>query len=111
MPTTSDERANRVARNEASFREINATLHEGLTAADLEQGERAAFVCECGDESCHALVQLPLARYEAVRAHPDRFIVVAGHEITDVERVVERAGSCAVVEKLDRGDALDIVRR
>jgi hypothetical protein len=107
---TSPERASRVAANEASFREINATLHEGLSRAQLEQDEPVAFVCECGVATCHALVRIPIDRYQAARAHPERFLIVPGHEALDVERVVDRGESWAIVEKLDRGDALEIVR-
>ena len=105
----SDERANRIAANEASFREINATLHEGLSKAELEAEEPVAFVCECGVASCHALVRIPLDRYEAARAHRDRFVIVPGHEAPDVERIVERDEVWAIVEKLDRADVLHIV--
>ena len=108
---TSTERANRVAANEASFREINATLHDGLSKAQLEQDEPVAFVCECGVASCHALVRIPIDRYQAAREHPERFVIVPGHEMPDVERIVDRNAAWAVVEKLDRGDVLDIVRR
>jgi hypothetical protein len=105
----SRERINRVARNEARFREVNATLHDGLAAADLAPDERAAFVCECGDADCHELVKLPIDRYEAARAHGDRFVVRPGHEILEAERVVEGGETWIVVEKLDRADAIDIV--
>ena len=106
---TPSERANRIAANEASFREINATLHDGLSKAELEQDEPVAFVCECGMASCHALVRIPLERYKAARAHNARFVIVPGHEVPDVERVVDRNESWAVVEKLDRANVLDIV--
>ena len=105
----SNERANRVAANEASFREINATLHEGLSKAEREEGEPVAFVCECGLASCHSLVRMPIERYQGARAHPARFVIVPGHEIADVERVLEHHDTWAIVEKLDRADVLDIV--
>ena len=37
--------------------------------------------------------------YESVRAYPERFLVLAGHEEVDIERVVEAHGSWVVVEK------------
>jgi len=40
--------------------------------------------------------------YEAVRANPRRFMVVAGHERLDAETVVERHPEYLVVEKLDQ---------
>ena len=38
------------------------------------------------------LVALTLAQYEAVRANPRRFVIVRGHELPEVEVVVERHG-------------------
>jgi hypothetical protein len=106
---TSSERANRIAANEASFREINATLHDGLSKAQLEQDEPVAFVCECGMAGCHALVRIPLDRYQAARSHNERFVILPGHEAPDVERIVDRNASWAIVEKLDKADVLDVV--
>jgi hypothetical protein len=106
----SPERINLVARNEARFREINATLEDGLAKIDLEEGEPVAFVCECGNADCHQLVPIPLGRYVQAREHSDHFVVMPGHEIRGVERVADRGDTWLVVEKLDRADALDIVR-
>jgi hypothetical protein len=49
---------------------------------------------------CNSLVELTLAEYEAVRDSARRFFMVDGHEIPDIERVVERAPRYIVVEKL-----------
>jgi hypothetical protein len=93
-----DERARRVGANEALFRHVNERI--------LEVGERfgigaaeADFVCECGDASCTELVALTLEEYEAVRVSPYRFFVVPGHDISDVEDVVEHHQRYDVVEK------------
>jgi hypothetical protein len=93
-----DERAERVARNESRFREIN----EGLRA-DLERlpvaPEMIPFVCECGSTSCTGMVEVTLAEYEAVRANSRHFVVLPGHEIPDTEAVIELTDRFAVVEK------------
>jgi hypothetical protein len=41
-----------------------------------------------------------------VRAHPDRFLVVTGHELPRFERVVEDHGRYVVVEK--QGEAGEV---
>ena len=64
------------------------------------------FVCECADPSCSAHLTLPLREYEAVRAYPDRFLLVAGHQRPEVERVVEDHGAYLVVAKI--GEAGEI---
>lgn len=93
------DRRERIARNEASFREINETLERGLNRAPREEGELAGFVCECGDRDCTALVHVTLPRYQAVRADPMLFLICPGHEMPDAEEVVERGDRYAVVRK------------
>jgi hypothetical protein len=83
-----DERARRIADNESRFREINERLRADLRALP-EDGERVDFVCECGKVDCAERVSLTLAEYETVRASPLDFLIVPGHEIGDVEDVVD----------------------
>lgn len=61
--------------------------------------ETAVFVCECGHLGCSETVELAIAEYEAVRTDFDRFLIVPGHEIEEVDLVVERRGSYFVVIK------------
>src|SRR5690242_18778558 len=90
----------RVARNQATLRLVN----EGIEA----DGRRTqlAFLCECGRIGCNRVLMLGRGEYEALRANPRRFIVVPGHEVTELERVVERHAGHAVVETLQ--DARDV---
>jgi len=98
MPDTREER---IARNEARFRDINERLRGDLqTLAD--ETEPLRFVCECGNASCREGVPLAIGEYLAVRADPLHFAVAPGHEIPDVESVVERHDRYVVVEKPDR---------
>ncbi len=100
------DRRERVARNEASFREINETLEGGLRSAPREDGELSGFVCECGDRDCTALVHATLPQYQAVRADPMLFLICPGHEVPDVEDVVERGDRYAVVRKHEDARAI-----
>ena len=52
------------------------------------------------------LVELTVAEYEHVRASATHFMLVPGHEIPSIERVVQRAPSYVVVEKL--GEAAEV---
>ncbi len=81
--------------NEALFREVNERIRE-ITTWDTG----AEFLCECGDPDCAQPIVMTVDEYEAVRSRPTRFLIVAGHEVPDVERVVERTDRFAVVEKL-----------
>ncbi len=93
----------RVGINESIFRDVNERIRELGDELDAPATE---FVCECADPACTARLSLPLGAYEAVRAFPDRFFVVAGHQRSDAERVVEGQGEYLVVEKL--GEASEI---
>ena len=90
--------ADRIARNEAIFREINESIARGQWPGDPR--ERIAFRCECGILSCNMLVEVAAADYERIRSDPRRFLLVRGHEITAVEEVIEGRESYVVVEKL-----------
>ena len=87
----------RVARNEALFREFNERVED---LADTVDVDRIRFVCECGDLDCLERVELTRAAYEEVRSDPTRFVVAAGHEKADIERVVAYGEGYVVVEKL-----------
>ena len=98
---TSEER---VARNEAVFREFNERVEAVADSFDVQgegQSQRIEFVCECGRLDCLDRIELTRAQYEAVRADPRRFVVVPGHEDPRVARAVEQQPRFLVVEKLD----------
>ena len=90
----------RIAINEATYRKIN----EGIRA-DPADG-RIAFLCECGRLGCNQLIQLSRAEYEAVREDARRFAIVPGHEIAEVEDVVEQHEDYAVIQK--RAETSDV---
>ena len=93
-----DERATRVGHNEALYRQVNERIEELNDAFDGTTGD-FVVVCECGDLHCMEQITVARSAYEETRANPHRFIVKPGHEVPDVEQVVERAGSHVVVEK------------
>jgi hypothetical protein len=87
----------RVARNEALFREFNERVED---LADTVEAHRVRFVCECGDLDCLERVELTRAAYEEVRSDATRFVVARGHEKPEIERLVARGEGYLVVEKL-----------
>lgn len=101
-----DERSARLAKNEAIFRAGN----ESIDKAAGGRMENVPYLCECGEKSCLARVELTPAEYEAVRAHAARFFVVPGHEdLTAGEVVVGNYDRFRVVEK--QGEARELVER
>ena len=89
----------RIAQNEATFRLINEDIERGRDAEDDQT--LVGFVCECGAAHCTRLIELTPAEYEHVRDDPCTFAIVDGHEIPDVETVVERHPRYMVVRKLE----------
>jgi hypothetical protein len=92
------------ARNQTVFREVNENVAK-LTGLVTEVGYNL-FICECSDTSCAESLEITAAEYEGVRAQGTRFVVVPGHELEAVERVVEGNRRFLVVEKL--GPAAEI---
>ena len=96
----------RIARNETLFREVNERIEAGRWPT--QRGKPAAFRCECGSLRCNLLVELTLEDYERVRESATHFVLVPGHEIPAIERVVERESTYVVVEKV--GEAAEVAQ-
>ena len=92
-----EDREARIVRNEALFREVNEQI-DTLNNAGA-QAKSLPVVCECGSSSCTDVIRIERSDYEAVRAHPERFLIKPGHQIEDVEDVVEERAMFAIVAK------------
>jgi hypothetical protein len=86
----------RAAAAEVNGRQVNEAIERGTRAAGA-----AVFVCECGELGCTETVELTISEYEGVRSGFERFLVVPGHEIEEIEDVVERHDGYLVVAKRD----------
>jgi hypothetical protein len=89
-------RASRVALHvfRATNQEIARVEHElGSDGSLLE------VVCECGRDDCAELITVSESVYEQTRSAPRRFLLVAGHELPEIERVVNRYNGFVVGEK------------
>ena len=91
------ESAERKARTESAFREVNERIAEN--AARFEAGE-TTFICECDDPHCTERVEATLEEYEHVRAEGARFLIAPGHADSAIELVVERRSGFVIVEKM-----------
>ena len=100
--------AERVARNDASFRRSNEQLESFSEQLGFEPDELRPFLCECAETTCTTVLQLTGTEYEQVRRSPVRFINAAGHVASAQgwARVVEEFDRYSVVEKV--GEAADI---
>ncbi|MDX6513866.1 MAG: hypothetical protein QOE36_3370 [Gaiellaceae bacterium] len=91
----------RIARNDARFREANESILSTAAEYAVDTG-LLPFICECASPDCTEIVQLSREEYERVRANPKWFINSPAHADDRRCRVVERAERYMVVEKLDR---------
>ena len=89
------------AENELIFKARN-NQSSHLAEQVLDQTDAAEiplrFICECSNEHCQERIEVTLADYQAIRHHPKRFVLVPGHEQTDIEEIVATDGYM-VVEK------------
>ena len=99
-----DERARRIGENEVLYRAVNERI-EDLNEAFGMLAESMAVICECGKLECTEQIQLPIPVYERVRADPAQFVVIPGHELPDVEHIVERHEGFNIIRKEPGGPA------
>jgi hypothetical protein len=81
-----DVRCERAARNQSLFREVNERIRELSGSAMF-----AMFICECTDQTCDEAVSLTRQEYERIRSDSNSFFVVEGHEIREIEEIVDSA--------------------
>jgi hypothetical protein len=94
IPAGGSRSVERAASAEVNGRRVNEAIERGAQGTG-----RAVFVCECGRLGCSETVEMAISEYEGVRSGFDRFLVVPGHQIDEIEDVVERHDSYLVVAK------------
>lgn len=95
-----ESRGVRAARNQSLFRAVNEELERLEKNWQLETLD---LICECAVLECDKRLSMTLQEYARVREHPTRFIVLSGHEITDIDHVVESSDGYVIVEKIGAG--------
>ncbi len=93
-----DARQERLAQNEALFREVNERVR-AIAAVHGDDDHVYEFYCECSNADCTFQLRATLAEYERVRAHGDRFLIAPSHSLPEIETVVEKHEAWWVVEK------------
>ena len=94
--------AERIARNDAIFREANDQI--GETAEEYGTQTSIPFLCECADQNCREIVRLTLEQYRDVRSDPRHFVNVPGHEASahGWAEVIARTDGYVTVAKIGR---------
>jgi hypothetical protein len=91
----------RLVESQNLFRTANDRLGERVQKYGSENA--VPFLCECPDADCLGRVDLTLAQYAQVRANPDRFVILPGHQLTEGERIVEDGYDFQVVQRMRNG--------
>jgi hypothetical protein len=80
--------------------EVNEGIERGQWPG--EDADPVRFRCECARLGCNLLLEVTLSAYEQVRSHPRRFVMIDGHQVPELETVVQREPGYVVVQKLDQ---------
>jgi hypothetical protein len=99
-----DAAAEKIARNNATFRDANERIDETAETFGLDREEPLPFICECSDRRCVEIIGLTLTEYDHVRSNPRWFAHAPNHEeqIAGVVEAVERHSRYVLVEKINR---------
>ena len=99
----------RVARNDALFREANEGIEDAATKYEVL--DQVPFICECADENCRKLLVLSINEYEEIRQNPRHFLNAQGHVRADegAAQVVTDRGRYIIVAKT--GHAGDVAEQ
>jgi hypothetical protein len=93
-----EDRLRRVGENEALYRLVNERI-QALSAGVITRTGEFGVICECAALDCKTQIMISPKVYEQARANSDHFIVLRGHEINELETVVEDHGSFIVIAK------------
>jgi hypothetical protein len=100
-----------MAENEVVFRQYNESIQRGLDDLETvaaEDGQETHidagdmplhFYCECSDENCKQRVILRPSDYNEIHKRRDCFVLVCGHEMPEVERVIRKGDGYCVTQK------------
>ena len=93
----------RRAKNEAVFKNRNERVLQ-VSSQLLDSAAKRElplnFVCECADKNCTDQLNLTVHEFTELRRGSKHFIVRPGHEQLDIERIVKRAATYYLIEKL-----------
>ena len=92
--------AERIAENNAAFREANDKIRDRANEYRPEM-ERIPFLCECPRSDCVEIVRMTLAEYGELRSDSNHFMTAVGHETAEdpLGHVVSRPEGYVIVEK------------
>jgi hypothetical protein len=85
--------AERAARNEEVFRDVNERIEEG--AEQHHVSGSLPFHCEYGASACFETIEIPPSRYAAIVRERYHFVVLLGHEEPRTTAITHRNATTA----------------
>lgn len=89
----------RLAENEVIFRQANIDMKDFMEDMGAKNSTTLPFFCECSHVECRGRIEISARDYQTLHANKRRFILLDGHEIPEIERIIERREGYNVVEK------------
>jgi hypothetical protein len=86
-------RAERIAQTELFFRAVNEEI------ARNDGHGTTLFLCECGNSACSEGIELTADALHHLHGDGGLFIVLPGHEIPDIETIVDRHNGYLVIRR------------
>ena len=98
-----DATAEKIARNNAAFREANDQIESAAADYEVDDDQPVPFLCECSDQRCVEIILLTRTEYRHVRSNPRWFAHAVGHEreLEDAVRPVEEHAGYLLIEKIN----------
>jgi hypothetical protein len=98
-----DATAEKIARNNSTFRVANQRIQSSVIEHDLDPREPIPFICECSDTRCTEIIRVTLEEYAHVRTNGRWFAHAVGHEeaVEAAVRAIERNRRFVLVEKIE----------
>jgi len=104
-------RLRRLQLNEKLFEALNFRLEEQILelreAGHIPEDpdEPIRYMCECSDPECRERFAMEPHEYSRLHLNPRDCVVLQGHELLEVEVVVEELGDLLVVRKRELEDS------
>jgi hypothetical protein len=97
----------RVARNDARFREANERIMERADELGVDEIE-IPVICECADRDCKTVIRMSPRAFEEVRSNSRHFLNAPGHQVAALgtAEVVEHRSGYVIVEKQGHAGAV-----
>jgi hypothetical protein len=90
----------KLAENEVIFREANFSVAEFISEGEGEDTKTVIpFYCECSNRNCRKRIRLTPKQYQSFHQKRRYFIAIDGHEVPDIEKIIQKEDGYNVIEK------------